>query len=619
MASLIAIGLLLCSFSVVYAAPEDFMIDPTGRLTAYTGTDVEIVIPDTVTSIAPEAFQNNRTVTCVTIPAGVTEIEAGTFKGCYRLETCIFLGDAPALSENAFENATASMISIVYPDAASGFAYPAWNGYACRPMSMIDYVTDKNGALIDYRGEETDITIPDSITAIKGAFGGYQLLQSVHIPAGVDMENNAFGACPNLTTITVDETHPSLTVEDGVLFNKDKTKIICYPAGKAGTSYTIPDSVTTIGYMAFGAHKTLESITIPSSVTTIESYAFYNNTGLKNLVIPDSVTSLGETAFGGCSGLQSVDISDNVTELLDSTFIDCSSLEQVELPENLERIRDTVFHECSSLQEITIPAGVTRIGSAAFAGCASLDKVIYEGNAPEMFFSTVFQAGSPNLTSYYYPGATGFTTPEWNGYPCYPIEAGEPQQKISELSAQEQPAALYKLLAKLGLTELPQDAGAVHYTVELVDSVTGKPVSFPESGLDITFAYPEGTNKTGYEFKLFCFTEGLSGQPTEMELKLTDEEIAIHAGSAGIYSLYYTKKEAVPIPVVPSENETLEGTETGLEVTGNEVSNTATETSENGTPQTGDASAILPFAAILFVAGAVIIAILKKRSSIQEK
>ena len=148
-----------------------------------------------------------------------------------------------------------------------------------------------NGAFRNCPGLKR-ITIPDGVTSIgNGAFENCFELTSINIPDGVtSIGTNAFNGCSGLTDITVDNRNSSYCSESGVLFNKNKTKFICYPAGKTDSSYKIPDEVTSIDYYAFKRCTGLESITIPDSVNSIGYEAFDRCTKLTSIYIPDGIS-----------------------------------------------------------------------------------------------------------------------------------------------------------------------------------------------------------------------------------------------------------------------------------------------------------------------------------------
>jgi hypothetical protein len=102
-----------------------------------------------------------------------------------------------------------------------------------------------------------------------------------------------------LPSITVDTLNPVYSSVAGVLFNKSQTTLIEYPAGKAGTSYTIPNTVTNIGEVAFSSCSGLTSVTIPNSVTTIEFDAFYACSNLTGVYFQGNAPSLGSDVFSG--------------------------------------------------------------------------------------------------------------------------------------------------------------------------------------------------------------------------------------------------------------------------------------------------------------------------------
>ena len=206
-------------------------------------------------------------------------------------------------------------------------------------------------------------TIPDKV------FIDCKTLVSIIIPNSVtSIGINAFYY---KTVINVNTANTTYSSQDGILYNKAKTTLILYPAGKTGNTFTIPNSVTSIGDRAFSGCESLASVTIPNSVTSIGEYAFYSSS-LTSITIPNSVTIIGDSAFYWCKKLISVTIPNSVTSIGASAFSNCKSLTSVTIPNSVTSIGVQAFYECTSLTSITIPNSVTSIGDDAFSGCTSL-------------------------------------------------------------------------------------------------------------------------------------------------------------------------------------------------------------------------------------------------------
>ena len=218
------------------------------------------------------------------------------------------------------------------------------------------------------------IVIPNSVTSIGSeAFYGCSSLTSVEIPNGVtSIGSSAFSGCSSLTSLDVDESNPNYCDIDGILYTKDKETIVCYPAGKIESNFSIPNSVTSIGDYAFRYCSKLTSIVIPNSVTGIGNSAFNGCYNLTSIVIPNSVTSIGGGAFEMCYNLTSIVIGNSVTRIGDSAFYSCSKLTSIEIPNSVTSIGNNAFSGCLSLTNIVIPSSVTIIGFRAFEGCSKL-------------------------------------------------------------------------------------------------------------------------------------------------------------------------------------------------------------------------------------------------------
>ena len=230
----------------------------------------------------------------------------------------------------------------VIPDSTVEIGRCSFNG--CKNLTSVffpDSVIKIEDHAFSYCTGLTFLNLPDSNVEIDDhAFYGCTGLKSVFIPKSVTKMNCR--AFHNSIDFKIHPDNCSFIVENGILFNSDKTELLRYPEDRQG-DYIIPDSVIKIGSKAFSCCHSLTSIIIPESVVEIDESAFWYCTGLTSVIIPCSVTKIVSNAFQGCERLKSVIIPDSVVVIEDCAFADCYNLTSLDIPKTVVEIGDWAF------------------------------------------------------------------------------------------------------------------------------------------------------------------------------------------------------------------------------------------------------------------------------------
>lgn len=220
----------------------------------------------------------------------------------------------------------------------------------------------------DYDSQIKKVIIQDGVTSIgdQSLSGCYNLV-SVSIPKSVrKIEGVPFSYCLHLENINVDSNNKDYLSVDGVLYNKDKTKLIRYAPGKKDKSFFVPDTVTNISWCAFEYSANLETVSMNDNVTEMEEQVFSDCTNLSSVKLSNNITIIGENLFSKCENLKNVNIPSKVTEIENGAFENCKSLSTITIPNSVTSISYSVFSGCTNLANITMPNNLKSIGGSVF-------------------------------------------------------------------------------------------------------------------------------------------------------------------------------------------------------------------------------------------------------------
>lgn len=259
--------------------------------------------------IGERAFENCAGLEEVDLPDGLIELYGGVFNSCRSLQKIKLPRNLTILGESAFSDCT-SLESMDIPETVTKIDDLVFNGCTnLREIVLHEGLRKIGKSAFKNCRELTQVEIPASVTSIGDApFRGCVAMKSIH----VSDKNKHYKSAPS-----------KRDGKDHVLFNKNKSTLIAYPASSREVQYDIPDSVTVIS----------------------------------------------DWAFCECSKLNRITIPDSVYEICEGAFCNCSLLDEVEIPDSVVKIDDCVFRGCTKLERVVIPSSVKELGWGLFDGC----------------------------------------------------------------------------------------------------------------------------------------------------------------------------------------------------------------------------------------------------------
>ena len=386
----------------------------------------KVLLPPSVTEIGALAFANSG-LTAINVPPAC-EVDPSAFDGCaakvtratYTLENGVLTVYSDEAWENMgwrepFDEFYFNVTSVIIAEGVKTVGREAFAGFVTLKSVQLPASLESIGEGAFYNCNLTEIHIPAGVKEIAASAFSFGLPVPVMGMSTLNY-NNAVAHCASLRAFTVSPENPCFTAVDGVLFNKNKTVLVRYPAGKTATAYTVPDTVREIGADAFWGCKTLTAVTLPDSLEVIGADAFHECQALAELNFPNSVKRIENGAFYYCFHLQDI-AAPRGCEVAASAFVGCGTdkwwtlkdgvltiysdnawyykvwdTEKVraavltegvtQIPNDLGPISAPAFDGCKALTSVTVPASVTNIGEKAFAGCEALENITVSPDNP---------------------------------------------------------------------------------------------------------------------------------------------------------------------------------------------------------------------------------------------
>ena len=343
----------------------------------YRGNNPDLTLPQKLDGIqvtgVHSAFKNNNTVRSVIIPEGYTFIGDSTFLHCAGLEKVSVPNSVQSIGASAFLGCT-----------------------ALKEINLPEGITELDSFTFSECASLTEIALPQSLTKIEDdAFKGCASLREINIPDGMtELGHSVFTKCTSLHCATLGKGIAE--IPQGVFSGCTSLEKI-----------EVKGTISAIGNTALSGTG-LQSFTVPETVTSIGTYAFQNCPQLFDIALPASLIDLAGNAFAGCSSLKELKVygdgnvlcaREGVLYKNNGKALACYPAGRTgawSAPEGVEEILPYAFCRCENLMAVTLPDTVTTVGSRAFYDCSSLFSVSF-GNGLEELGELIFDE-CPSLT-----------------------------------------------------------------------------------------------------------------------------------------------------------------------------------------------------------------------------
>lgn len=382
-------------------------------------------------AVGMNMFQGSYSIKTFYMPKYATSIGQSAFENAKNMAEFHCNATVQSVGELAFYNCMA-MESIELPDCCSTFGEMVF--YVCPKLKSVKLpssLTTIPFATFYFCESLPEITLPEGVKNIENlAFHNCKSLTTVNIPvATYKISSTAFGYCEKLSALNVDAANSDYCDQDGVLFNKNKTRLILYPVGKEQARYEVPEGTQIIGEQAM-SNAPFKELVLPEGLTTILSEGVGYNKQLERVTIPASLAST-DKVFYMCPAMLEWQVAEGCPVYSDIDGVLCNADgtmllmypkgrndEEYTVPGQVKEIGEEAFYG-AQLHSVTLSEGVETVGTNAFAMCEKLEaaylpesmKLLKQGSFGLTALKEVHCAGAVPPECEYFADEAGVTFP----------------------------------------------------------------------------------------------------------------------------------------------------------------------------------------------------------------
>lgn len=375
------------------------LLDAAFRECGFTSIDV----PNTVTSIGAHAFRDNVNLESVNLMANITEVPRSCFFGDVKLKSINYSETITSLGSNCFQDCGLTTLdqSILSENITEISNYAFSGSSLSGEITIPNWVTSIGNYSFSSCENMTKLIVSEGVNTIgTSAFSSCINLSEVSLPSTlVEIGAGAFSGC-NISSFNISESNKDFAVENGALFDRNKTELLFYPTGSTQGDYKVPETVKTISDQSFAGATNLLSIDL-SNVETIGNKSF-SKSGITELQLPNTIIDdgLDSYALSEMTSLKSVVInSDNLKALNGYTFNSDTVLESVTFNCDLEKLGNNEFYNCMNLKVVTLPASLKSIGRSCFLSTPNTLVIKYLGTKKQWNAINLSSAGFESGTT----------------------------------------------------------------------------------------------------------------------------------------------------------------------------------------------------------------------------